>query len=82
LLKQNQISMKTQQSTTTYKVNGWLMTKNQETWDMERKSFVSNVIALSILKDIDNSEDREFFECEIALQFKCDYFELDSFKIN
>jgi hypothetical protein len=66
----------------TYKVSGYLMKKNAETFEMERNSFVSKVIALTRLKDIVTNEDREFFECEIALQFKCDYFELDGFEIN
>lgn len=65
----------------TYKVTGYKMTKNPETWEMERSSFVSKVDAFSRLKDIETSEDREFLECEIALQFKCDYFELDGFQL-
>jgi Na+-transporting NADH:ubiquinone oxidoreductase subunit NqrF len=65
-----------------YKVSGYIMKKNQETWEMERNSFISKVIALSRLKDIITNEDREFFECEIALQFKYDYFELDGFELN
>ena len=66
----------------TYNVTGYKMKKNDVTWEMERNSFVSKVIALSRLKDIVTNEDREFFECEIALQFKCDYFELDGFELN
>jgi len=65
----------------TYKVTGYKMKKNAETWEMERNSFVSKIDAFSRLKDIETNEDREFLECEIALQFNCDYFELDSFQI-
>ena len=57
------------------------MKKNPETWEMERNSFVSKATAFSRLKDIETNEDREFFECEIALQMNCDYFELDGFEV-
>lgn len=53
------------------------MKKDVETWEMKRSSFVSQTIAFSRLKEINTIEDKEFFECEISLQFKCDYFELD-----
>jgi hypothetical protein len=66
----------------TYQVSGYLMKKNAETFEMERNSFVTKATAFSRIKDIETNEDREFFECEIALQYKCDYFELDSFEIN
>lgn len=66
---------------TNYQVNGYLMKRNLNTFEMDRTSFVSNINAFSRLKDIDSNEDREFFECEIALQLNCDYFELDSFQI-
>jgi Na+-transporting NADH:ubiquinone oxidoreductase subunit NqrF len=64
----------------TYKVNGYLMSRNPNTYEMERTSFVSNVLVFSRLIEIENNEDREFFECEIALQLKSDYFELNGFQ--
>jgi hypothetical protein len=64
-----------------HKISGWIMKKNQETWDMVRDTFIIHTIAFSILKKIDTNEDREFFEYEISKQFGYDYFELDSFQI-
>jgi hypothetical protein len=69
-------------SYSTYEVNGWIMMKkNQDTFDMERKFFVTNITVFSRLKNIDTDEDIECFECEISRQINCDWFELDSFGI-
>jgi hypothetical protein len=64
---------------TTYSVSGYKMTKNQDTWEMERAGFAAHVLVKSRLADINTSEDREFFEGEIAIQLGLDCFELISF---
>jgi hypothetical protein len=62
-----------------YKVNGWLMSKNQDTWELEKRQYKTSLLVTSILFDIDGEEDLQFFEGEISKQLNCDWFQLDGF---
>ena len=62
-----------------YIVNGYKMTKNENTWEMERSCMVINQTISSILTEVDTDEDRGFLEIEISHELKCDDFELLSY---
>ena len=55
------------------------MTKNENTWEMERTCMVINQTISSILTEVDTDEDRGFLEIEISRELKCDDFELLSY---
>ena len=63
-----------------YSVSGYKMTKNNDTWEMEKHSFVSHILVNSQLVEIDTYKDRDFFEGEISMQLNCDWFEIVSFQ--
>jgi hypothetical protein len=69
-----------------YKVNGWVMRKDEETWEMKKEKFVFNLLHLSSLElefsEINGDEQIEFMEGEISIQFNFPYFQIDSFEIS
>ena len=55
------------------------MTKNENTWEMERTCMVINQTISSILTKINTDKDRKFLKIEISRELKCDDFELLSY---
>tara|TARA_R110000868_G_scaffold208089_3_gene457468 strand:- start:1343 stop:1552 length:210 start_codon:yes stop_codon:yes gene_type:complete len=64
-----------------YKVSGWVLNKNFNTYELEQGESVENFIVKSVLDNIDGYEDRCFLEVEISKQYGCTYFELDTLEL-
>lgn len=62
---------------TKYKVNGWIMIRDCNTYEIDRGEFVEHIVVESILKNIEQYEDTCFLEVEISKQIGCEYFEID-----
>jgi hypothetical protein len=66
---------------TTYKVSGWKMIRDCQTYEVDRGEFIEHILVESVLKNIDGYEDRCFLEVEVSKQIGCEYFELDTLEI-
>jgi hypothetical protein len=66
---------------TKYKVNGWELIRDCQTYELDRGKFIDNIIVESRLSVIDGYEDRCFLEVEISKQIGCEYFELDALQL-
>jgi len=60
------------------------MRKDEQTWEMKKEKFVSNLLHISSLEfgEINGDEQIEFMEGEISIQFNFPYFQIDSFEIS